>query len=218
MIQQGASEGMRCRSGCPSSICSVKCAFIPQMLCKWIEDLLALPLSGSPTHPPSPPSRIPPWWTSTSPHSQHTFMGSACPLCERFAWLHMQFCAHGSRFLQKWACSCRCSVLCWVMWPRHPSGLPSSCQSAHTSWLWCSACSVVLFHGSLGWFVPYLLPTHCAWDHSVCSNLLPEMFAGYKCVFINVVYWNARAPEVSIRARLCARVCSSETIDPYRSQ
>lgn len=72
----------------------------------------------------------------------------------------------------------------------------------------CTLLYVVLFHGSLRWFVPYLLPTHCAWDHSVWCNLLPEMFAGYKCVFITVVYPNARAPGVLIRDQLCTCVCA----------
>lgn len=100
-------------------------------------------------------------------------------------------------------------LLCWGSRPHHPSGFPSSCQSVHTSWLLYSwLLYVVLFHGSLRWFVPYLLPTHCAWGHSVWCNLLPEMFAGYKCVFITVVYPNARAPGVLIRDQLCTCVCA----------
>lgn len=186
MIQQGASEGMRCRSGCPSSICSVKRVFIPHMLCKWIEALLPPPAEQI-LHPSTFPtlqySSLIDLHQPAFPHSQRTFVGSdilSCSVALLLSYDHV--------ILQ--------------VYPR------LAVHATHT----------VLFHGSLRWFVPHLLPTHCAWDHSVCSNLLPEMFAGYKCVFINVVYWNARAPGVSIWARLCTRVCSTETIDPYCSQ
>lgn len=53
--------------------------------------------------------------------------------------------------------------------------------------------------------------------HSVHDALLYivicKIFAGYKCVFIIVVYWNAVAPGVLIRSSLSVRVGSSETID-----
>lgn len=43
---------------------------------------------------------------------------------------------------------------------------------------------------------------YCACHLAMCSNLLHEIFARYRYVFINVVYWNAVAPGVLIRTRL----------------
>lgn len=214
MIQQGASEGTRCRSGCPSSICSVKCAFIPQMPCKWIEALLALPLSGAPTLPPSPPSRLPPWWTSTSPHSQHTFVGSAC------VWESVLrgFCACGSCLRPDIPCSYRYCVLWWVTWPHHPSGFTlDSSVSAHlltmALCLFCRAffmghwgglfhiCCPLTVHETIVCVVICCL--RCLLDTNVCSLML---FTG------TLVHQRYRSELGS------PRVCSSETIDPYRSQ
>ena len=44
-------------------------------------------------------------------------------------------------------------------------------------------------------------------DLSVCADLFRKIFARYRCVFINVVYWNAVAPGVLIHTSLFECVC-----------
>lgn len=54
------------------------------------------------------------------------------------------------------------------------------------------------------------------------SDLFHEIFAVYRCVFINVVHRNAVPPGVlihnSLFERVCVCVCGSEIIDLYYSQ
>lgn len=54
-------------------------------------------------------------------------------------------------------------LLCWGLWPHHPSGFPSSCQSVHTSWLWYS----VMF-SAVSWVIEVVCSIFAA--HSLCMR------------------------------------------------
>lgn len=132
--------------------------------------------------------------------AQHVVVSSLTVLHEQLTYIPKHFVL--GIYWQYWGCCCVEACGHIILQDLHHCD--NQCEPLNCGTPLC----VVLFHGSLRWFVLYLLPTHCAWDHRVCCNLLPEIFAGYKCVFITVVYQNARAPGVSIRVQLCSRVCA----------